>query len=149
MISGIIRDIFRLPIFHTMGKLTFGAYLIHPAVIRVGYGNMRQPGYGSDARIVSIPCVITNFCERKAYLFTISSYFQLEVLVSSYYISYLLSIILSLAIEIPFSVLQRHLFRRDINQGPTKTIYETTNPAEVRKLSKSLNELELKHKIPC
>lgn len=53
--TGVIKEFFRQPIFRTMGRLTFGAYLIHPAVLRVSYGYLRQPVYGTDMKIVNSP----------------------------------------------------------------------------------------------
>lgn len=51
-ILGIIRDIFRMPVFRALGRLTFGAYLIHPVVARVMNGNIRSPIYVSRLRMV-------------------------------------------------------------------------------------------------
>lgn len=51
--SGVIKDIFRQPMFRTMGRLTFGAYLVHLDVIRASYGFTRQPIYGAEMEIVS------------------------------------------------------------------------------------------------
>lgn len=41
-------------IFRTMGRLTFGAYLIHPSVIRLSYGSMSHPFFTDDFRVVII-----------------------------------------------------------------------------------------------
>lgn len=54
ILTGVIKELFRQPIFRTMGRLTFGAYLIHPAVLRMCHGYIRQPVYGTDMKIVSI-----------------------------------------------------------------------------------------------
>lgn len=37
-----------------MGRLTFGAYLIHPSVIRLSYGSMSHPFFTDDFRVVII-----------------------------------------------------------------------------------------------
>lgn len=52
-ILGIIRDISRMPAFRALGRLTFGAYLIHPVVGRVMNGNIRSPIHLSYLRLVS------------------------------------------------------------------------------------------------
>lgn len=41
------------PIFRPLGRMTFCAYLIHPAIIRILMGNLRQPIYSSDISVVS------------------------------------------------------------------------------------------------
>lgn len=61
ILTGVLKEILRQPIFRTLGRLTFGAYLIHPAVIRISYGNIRQPVYGSDFKIVNFPFIQNNF----------------------------------------------------------------------------------------
>lgn len=60
---GVLKEIFRQPIFRTLGRLTFGAYLIHPAIIRVSYGNLRQPIYGSDFKIVNFSFIQNHFTD--------------------------------------------------------------------------------------
>lgn len=51
---GIFKNMLRLQAFRTMGRLTFGAYLIHPTIIRLMYGNMRSPFWTDDFRVVII-----------------------------------------------------------------------------------------------
>lgn len=50
--AGVFKNILRMQMFRTMGRLTFGAYLIHPSVIRFLYGSMRHPSYTDDFRVV-------------------------------------------------------------------------------------------------
>lgn len=61
---------------------------------------------------------------------------------SAFVTSYFLSAVVCLAIEMPFSVLQKRLFHRDSPQTD-KTIYETAEP-ETIKLSKTINDLDAK-----
>lgn len=49
---GIIRDAFRLPMFRALGRLTFGAYLIHPTLMRAFSGNIRTLVYVSHVKLV-------------------------------------------------------------------------------------------------
>lgn len=45
-----------------MGRLTFGAYLIHPVILRVSHGYIRQPIYATDMKIVNqFACKFTNW----------------------------------------------------------------------------------------
>lgn len=76
------------PIFRFLGRLTFCAYLIHPAIIRLCMGNLRQPTYASDMTIV------------------------VQVF-SVFTLSYMAAMFLCLGIEMPSSALQRHFFERN------------------------------------
>lgn len=49
---GIAREIMSHPIFRPMGRLTYCAFLVHPAVLRIYLGNLRQPVYNSDMVLV-------------------------------------------------------------------------------------------------
>lgn len=51
--SGVFKNILRMQAFRTMGRLTFGAYLIHPSVIRLSYGSTRHPIFSDDFRVVN------------------------------------------------------------------------------------------------
>lgn len=61
---GIIKNILRLRIFRTMGRLTFGAYLIHPTLIRLSYGGMRSPFWTDDIRVVNFHSFIETVINR-------------------------------------------------------------------------------------
>lgn len=69
---------------------------------------------------------------------------QFDNTVASYCVSYFLSLIVCLVIEMPFSILQKQLFARE-DEGDqkekTSTIYETTE-AEAIKLSKKIADCE-------
>lgn len=84
-IAGIIKDAMSHPIFRFLGRLTFCAYLIHPAIIRLCIGNLRQPTYASDMTIV------------------------VQVF-SVFALSYIAALFLCLGIELPSSALQRYFF---------------------------------------
>lgn len=72
--------------------------------------------------------------------------FQIESVVSTYFIAYFLSLVMCVCVELPFSVLQKQMFNKDKRPTEnTQTVYETNGP-ETRKLSKNLNDnLELKN----
>ncbi|XP_058465293.1 nose resistant to fluoxetine protein 6-like [Malaya genurostris] len=75
------------PIFRPLGKITFAVYLCHLFVIRATLGNIRQPIFVSDVRIL----VSTS---------------------STLVLSYILGLLLCLGIEIPLSNLQKQLFEK-------------------------------------
>ncbi|XP_058833864.1 nose resistant to fluoxetine protein 6-like [Topomyia yanbarensis] len=75
------------PIFRPLGKVTYAVYLCHLFVIRATLGNIRQPIYISDVRIL----VSTS---------------------STLVLSYILGLLLCLGIEIPLSNLQKQLFEK-------------------------------------
>ncbi|XP_053686956.1 nose resistant to fluoxetine protein 6-like [Sabethes cyaneus] len=75
------------PIFRPLGKVTYAVYLCHLFIIRATLGNIRQPIYVSDVRIL----VSTS---------------------STLVLSYILGLFLCLGIEIPLSNLQKHLFKK-------------------------------------
>lgn len=52
--EGIIRDFLNQPIYRTLGRLTYCAFLIHVTLIRFNFGIYRQPIYNSDITIVSV-----------------------------------------------------------------------------------------------
>lgn len=58
--TGIIKNILRLGAFRTMGRLTFGAYLIHPTYIRLMYGSMRSPFWTDDIKVVKIYILVSS-----------------------------------------------------------------------------------------
>lgn len=76
------------PIFRSLGRLTFCAYLIHPAVIRLAIGNLRQPIYASDMTIV-------------VQVFAVFA------------LSYIAALILCLGLELPTSALLKKFAGRD------------------------------------
>lgn len=80
---GIIKDAMSYPIFRPLGRLTFCAYLIHPAIIRLCTGNLREPLHASDETI----------------LVQVFSVFTL---------SYIAALLLCLGLELPTSALQKH-----------------------------------------
>lgn len=86
--SGIIKDTMSHPIFRSLGRLTFCAYLIHPAIIRLCIGNLRQPIYASDETIV-------------VQVFAVFA------------LSYTAALFLCLGLELPTSALQRHFAGKD------------------------------------
>lgn len=88
LFSGIVKDTMSHPIFRPLGRLTFCAYLIHPAIIRVCTGNLRQPIYASDMTIL-------------VQVFAVLG------------LSYIAALFLCLGIELPISALQRHFAGKD------------------------------------
>ncbi|XP_049542768.1 nose resistant to fluoxetine protein 6-like [Anopheles darlingi] len=49
---GVLRRVLCSPIFRPLGKVTYCAFLCHLFIIRVTLGNVRQPVYVSDMRIL-------------------------------------------------------------------------------------------------
>lgn len=47
-----MRDVMCHPVFRPLGRLTYCAFLVHPAIIRIYLGNQRQPLYSSDMQLV-------------------------------------------------------------------------------------------------
>lgn len=135
----------RLRVFRTMGRLTFGAYLIHPSVIRLSYGSMRHPFFTDDFRVV----IDMRFFLFKFQSFHIDTLFHLllfcpqyDSTMSAFVTSYALSFVVCMTVEMPFSIIQKLIFNKNVR--PTeKTIYETTE-TEAIKLSKKLAETEAK-----
>lgn len=84
-IPGIIRREMCHPVFRPLGRMTYCAYLIHPDVLRLFLGGMRQPLYIDDLTVVT---------------------YLLAVLV----VSYLIAFVLCVCIELPVSALQKQLF---------------------------------------
>ncbi|XP_037044343.1 nose resistant to fluoxetine protein 6-like [Bradysia coprophila] len=97
----IIKDTMSHPIFRFLGRLTFCAYLIHPAIIRLCIGNIRQPTYASDMTIA------------------------VQVF-SVFVLSYGAALLLCLGIELPSSALQRHFAggQKNNDNGETSTSTE-------------------------
>lgn len=89
-VSGIVKDAMSHPIFRSLGRLTFCAYLIHPAIIRLCIGSLRQPIYASDETI-------------------------LVQVFAVFVLSYTAALFLCLGLELPTSALLRHFAGKDIN----------------------------------
>uniref|UniRef100_A0A182FHE2 Acyltransferase 3 domain-containing protein n=1 Tax=Anopheles albimanus TaxID=7167 RepID=A0A182FHE2_ANOAL len=81
---GALRGALCSPIFRPLGKVTYGAFLCHLFIIRVTLGNVRQPVYVSDMRIL-----VSTF--------------------STLVLAYLMGTLLYLLIEAPFSNVQKAL----------------------------------------
>ncbi|XP_058123495.1 nose resistant to fluoxetine protein 6 [Anopheles ziemanni] len=84
-IGGFIRGVLNNPIFRPLGKVTYCVFLCHLFVIRVTLGNVRQPIYVSDMRIL----VSTS---------------------STLILAYIMGSLMCLLIEMPFSNVQKILF---------------------------------------
>lgn len=146
---GVVKNIMRMQIFRTMGRLTFGAYLIHPSILRIFYGSIRQPVYTDDYRMVVFSLSLSLPQNQSAIDFNgILFCFQYDLTISLYVTAYILSFILCLAVELPCSVIQKWIFNRDTKKVD-KTIYEQTEP-ETIKLSKNINEIDnINNKTLC
>lgn len=129
-----------MPFFRILGRLTFGAYLIHPSILRMSFGTVHDPIYSSDMLLVSTPPSHLLSVPNKKDSFSNFSIFQWNISLSTYITSYALSAIVCLAVEMPFSVLQKRLFQRE-SMATNKTIYDTREP-ETIKLSKTLRETD-------
>lgn len=82
---GIVRKEMCHPVFRPLGRMTYCAYLVHPIVLRVFLGTMRQPLYVDDFTIVAyVMCVLV--------------------------VSYLLAFVICVCLEFPISALQKHFF---------------------------------------
>ncbi|XP_065086708.1 nose resistant to fluoxetine protein 6-like [Ochlerotatus camptorhynchus] len=84
-VGWFLKRLLSNPMFRPLGKITYAVYLCHLFVIRATFGNIRQPIYVSDVRIL----VATS---------------------STLVLSYIMGLLLCLGIEIPFSNLQKQLF---------------------------------------
>lgn len=69
---------------------------------------------------------------------------QFDMTVASFVTSYIMSFIVCLVVEMPFSVIQKLMFSRNIKRTEKPTIYETTE-SEAMKLSKKIAECEEKN----
>ncbi|XP_035910415.1 nose resistant to fluoxetine protein 6-like [Anopheles stephensi] len=84
-VGGLLRAALNSSIFRPLGKVTYCVFLCHLFVIRVTLGNVRQPIYVSDMRIL----VATS---------------------STLVLAYIMGTLMCLLIEIPCSNVQKHLF---------------------------------------
>uniref|UniRef100_A0A182N9Y4 Acyltransferase 3 domain-containing protein n=1 Tax=Anopheles dirus TaxID=7168 RepID=A0A182N9Y4_9DIPT len=84
-VSGVLQRVLNYPFFEPMGRLAYGAYLIHPFVMRYMFVSTRGPVYYSDTLTISLVLGATAM-------------------------SCLVSLLLCLLIELPTSALQNHLF---------------------------------------
>uniref|UniRef100_A0A1S4GUV1 Acyl_transf_3 domain-containing protein n=1 Tax=Anopheles gambiae TaxID=7165 RepID=A0A1S4GUV1_ANOGA len=84
-VGGFLRTALNNSIFRPLGKVTYCVFLCHLFVIRVTLGNIRQPIYVSDMRIL----VSTS---------------------STLVLAYIMGTLMCLLIEIPFSNVQKTLF---------------------------------------
>lgn len=141
LISGVFKNLLRMQVFRTLGRLTFGAYLIHPSVIRLSYGSMRHPFFTDDYRLVRMRPLKMLYCSNH-WLINDRLFQQFDRTLSAFVTSYLLSFFVVMTIELPFSTIQKLLFNRN-DRKEEKTIYETTE-TEAIKLSKKIAESEAK-----
>ncbi|XP_053674392.1 nose resistant to fluoxetine protein 6-like [Anopheles nili] len=84
-VGGFLRAMLSNPIFRPLGKVTYCVFLCHLFVIRVTLGNIRQPIYVSDTRIL----VSTS---------------------STLVLAYIMGTLMCLLVEQPFSNIQKVLF---------------------------------------
>uniref|UniRef100_A0A1Y9J0F2 Acyltransferase 3 domain-containing protein n=1 Tax=Anopheles quadriannulatus TaxID=34691 RepID=A0A1Y9J0F2_ANOQN len=84
-VGGFLRTALNNSVFRPLGKVTYCVFLCHLFVIRVTLGNIRQPIYVSDMRIL----VSTS---------------------STLVLAYIMGTLMCLLIEIPFSNVQKTLF---------------------------------------
>ncbi|XP_052893013.1 nose resistant to fluoxetine protein 6-like [Anopheles moucheti] len=84
-VGGFLRTTLNNSIFRPLGKVMYCVFLCHLFVIRVTLGNVRQPIYVSDMRIL----VLTS---------------------STLVLAYIMGTLMCLLIELPFSNIQKHVF---------------------------------------
>uniref|UniRef100_A0A182WLD6 Acyltransferase 3 domain-containing protein n=1 Tax=Anopheles minimus TaxID=112268 RepID=A0A182WLD6_9DIPT len=84
-VNGVLQRIFNYPFFEPLGRLAYGAYLIHPFVMRYMFISTRGPVHYSDTLLLSLVLGAT-------------------------VMSCLLSLLLCLLLELPTSALQNQLF---------------------------------------
>uniref|UniRef100_A0A6E8VSC0 Acyl_transf_3 domain-containing protein n=1 Tax=Anopheles coluzzii TaxID=1518534 RepID=A0A6E8VSC0_ANOCL len=84
-VNGVVKRMLNYPFFEPLGRLTYGAFLVHPFVMRFMFASVRTPVHYSD-------------------LLTLSLVFGATVM------SYLMALVLCLLIELPTSALQNHIF---------------------------------------
>uniref|UniRef100_A0A182NJB8 Acyltransferase 3 domain-containing protein n=1 Tax=Anopheles dirus TaxID=7168 RepID=A0A182NJB8_9DIPT len=97
-VGGFLRSALNNPIFRPLGKVTYCVFLCHLFVIRVTLGNVRQPIYVSDVRIL----VSTS---------------------STLVLAYIMGTLMCLLVEIPFSNVQKTLFFFKQDNPPTDNKY--------------------------
>ncbi|XP_038121399.1 nose resistant to fluoxetine protein 6 [Culex quinquefasciatus] len=93
-VGGFFQRVLNSAIFRPLGKVTYAVFLCHLFVIRATLGNIRQPIYVSDVRIL----VSTS---------------------STLVLAYILGLLMCLGVEIPLSNLQKALFAKK-----SETYYE-------------------------
>ncbi|XP_055607880.1 nose resistant to fluoxetine protein 6-like isoform X2 [Uranotaenia lowii] len=86
-VGGFLKRLLNNPIFRPLGKITYAVYLCHLFIVRTTLGNIRQPIYVSDVRIL----VSTS---------------------STLVLSYIMGLLLCLMVEIPLSNIQKVLFHK-------------------------------------
>uniref|UniRef100_A0A182QFB6 Acyltransferase 3 domain-containing protein n=1 Tax=Anopheles farauti TaxID=69004 RepID=A0A182QFB6_9DIPT len=104
-VNGVLQRMLNYPFFEPLGRLAYGAYLIHPFVMRYMFVSARGPVYYSDS-------------------LTISLVFGATVM------SCLMSLFLCMLIELPTSALQNHLFGGFKGRKPTNVDPEVAARAD-------------------
>ncbi|XP_040153938.1 O-acyltransferase like protein-like [Anopheles arabiensis] len=84
-VNGVVKRMLNYPFFEPLGRLAYGAYLVHPFVMRYMFVSVRGPVHYSD-------------------LLTLSLVFGATVM------SCLMALVLCLLIELPTTALQNHIF---------------------------------------
>uniref|UniRef100_A0A1Y9J069 Acyltransferase 3 domain-containing protein n=1 Tax=Anopheles quadriannulatus TaxID=34691 RepID=A0A1Y9J069_ANOQN len=122
-VNGVVKRMLNYPFFEPLGRLTYGAYLVHPFVMRYMFVSVRAPVHYSD-------------------LLALSLVFGATV------ISYLLALVLCLLFELPTTALQNHLFGSfkeqksnpvDAESGTNGTNQTLINPGFAEKKSEKFS----------
>uniref|UniRef100_A0A1Y9IS55 Acyltransferase 3 domain-containing protein n=1 Tax=Anopheles merus TaxID=30066 RepID=A0A1Y9IS55_ANOME len=105
-VNGVVKRMLNYPFFEPLGRLTYGAFLVHPFVMRFMFASVRAPAHYSD-------------------LLTLSLVFGATVM------SYLMALVLCLLIELPTTALQNHFFgsfkEQKSNHVDPETVTNGTN----------------------
>ncbi|XP_061496527.1 O-acyltransferase like protein-like, partial [Anopheles gambiae] len=118
-VNGVFKRVLNYPFFEPLGRLSYGAFLVHPFVMRLMFFSARGPVHYSD-------------------LLTLSLVFGATVM------SCLMALVLCLLIELPTTALQNHLFgsfkeqkmnHTDRESGTNGTNQTLINPGLVGKQS--------------
>lgn len=129
---------------HSSGHSACVTWVYTSARLWHGHENRKFPNlsikHTSNVTMPSMAGHLINFAIFPMWIF------QIEALVSTYFIAYFLSLIMCVCVELPFSVLQKQLFNKEKRPTEsTQTVYGNSEP-ESRKLSKNLSDnLELKN----
>ncbi|XP_041769695.1 nose resistant to fluoxetine protein 6-like [Anopheles merus] len=122
-VNGVVKRMLNYPFFEPLGRLTYGAYLVHFSVMRLMFFSVRTPVHYSD-------------------LLALSLVFGATVM------SYLMALVLCLLIELLTTALQNHLFGSfkeqksspvDAESGTNGTNQTLLNPGFVGKKSEKIS----------
>lgn len=139
---GIFKRIFRMPVFQVMGKLTFGAYLVHANILRISIGQLHRLIYTNSFEVVG---PLRLFSQQEKLLSIFHFHYQIQLSISILVLSYIFSFLLYMAVEMPFAIICKHML---VDQNRSKkSIFDTTKVDatlldNIKDIDKKTNELQ-------